>query len=150
MDGQGSGGCGRLADGYGRGAPGGVCASLGDDGFKGVGHFAGGLEAFLAFLGHGAGDQVFAGGGEVGFNGQDARHRVNQVLHGDAHRGGSFVGQLAGQHLEQDGAQGVDVAAVVNIGIAAGLFGTHVGGGADQGVAGQGDTGFGQAGDAKI
>ncbi len=99
---------------------------------QGGGQLAGGAEARLTRLGHRPLDHGLAIRREVGLGIEQARHRFGYVLHHHAIRRVGRIRQLAAEHFKDDHAQRVQVAASVNIGLAAHLFRTHVGGCADE------------------
>ncbi len=89
--------------------------------------------------GHHAQDQVLGGRRNVDVGGELAdpgTGRLNVEVE-DAHRLWGVEGDPPGEHLEEHAAEGVDVGACVH-GLAAGLLGRHVGGGAEH------DAGLGQ------
>jgi hypothetical protein len=110
--------------------------SLGDA-VEGLGQLAGGGEAFVPVFCHGGLDEEVAVGGQVGFEVGDVGHRFGDVFHGDAHGGVGGEGDDASPHAEEEDSEGVYVAAPVYVGVAAGEFGAHVGGGAEDGAAGE-------------
>src|SRR5579859_6679211 len=87
---------------------------------------AGALVAIFGLLCQGFGEDAFQGGRQVGASGAERGRRVHDMLEHHRFWRGTREGRMAGEHLVEDDAESVEVAAPV--GLAAQVFGGHVGG----------------------
>jgi hypothetical protein len=110
-----------------------------------------GRVAVVRVLGQRPAQHQLQGRGQLGTQAQQAGHWLRDVFDGETDRRIRFIRRVAGQHRKEERAQGVDVTALVELGCPSRLLRAHVGGRADDEIAGDGGRRFRrQLDDAKV
>jgi hypothetical protein len=85
-------------------------------------------------LGEASLDQLGQRGGHLGAAGAQRGGRLGEVRDQELVRRAPGERRLAGEQLVRGGAEGVEIGAVIGVGVGRGLLGRHVGGGAQRGA----------------